>query len=100
MFPAHIQKIISSYYVLGFLPLDKVLHFAVGVLITLLLRWRNIRMPVIFSATIALAIAKEVIDSFVLNNSLSEHVIDILVTIIYPTMVWGILVIQQKHHSK
>lgn len=94
MFPPEIQKIISSYLILGFLPLDKFLHFMVGVIVTILLRLFKIRMSIVFSATLILALGKECIDFYVLNNTFWEQFLDIGVTLIYPLLLWGVIKIK------
>lgn len=99
MFPAHVQKFISSYYVFGLLPLDKVLHFIVGVFVTIVLRKWGASMRRTVTVLLLFALLKELIDSFTLNNSFFEHCIDVFATMIYPMLVWLIIMLKTEKHS-
>ncbi len=90
MFPPEVQQIISNYLVFGFLPLDKLLHFLVGAILAAGLRLSGRTFRTTFILIGVIAVVKEVIDSFTLNSVLEEHCLDIIVTLIYPTVMYGI----------
>ncbi len=89
-FPPEIQRIISTYLVFGFIPLDKLLHFLVGAIVAIGLRLSGRSFRSVFIVVAILAIAKEVNDSFILNNSIIENGLDIIVTLAYPILIYGI----------
>lgn len=91
MFSPEIQHIISNYQILGVIPLDKALHFIVGAVLTIILRWMRVSMRTVFIVIGVIAVGKEVNDYFVLNNSYGEQILDIGVTFIYPMLIWGVL---------
>ncbi len=90
MFPPEIQKVISTYLVFGFIPMDKLLHFIVGAILAVGLRLSGRTFKTMFIVIGVIAVIKEVIDSFTMNSFLREHSLDILVTFIYPTLMYGI----------
>jgi hypothetical protein len=96
MFPPEIQKIISTYQIFGFIPLDKVLHVLVGMIITIVLRTFKLRMGLVFTIVFLLAVAKEINDTFVLNNTMEEHILDILVSIAYPLILWVAIIFKDR----
>jgi hypothetical protein len=96
MFPPEIQKIISTYQIFGFIPLDKVLHVLVGMIITIVLRTFKLRMGLVFTIVFLLAVAKEINDTFVLNNTMEEHILDILVSIAYPLILWVAIIFKER----
>jgi len=82
-----IQKIlgaISETTLFGFLPLDILLHFVFGILITLIVKKYTKSLIKGFIACLTLAIIKEIYDSGTLVASLMESIKDITVTVIYP----------------
>jgi len=91
MFPAKLQFFISNHLIFGFIPLDKVLHVVTGALLTIILRLFRVTLGKIFIAIGVIAFAKEYHDSFVLNNSPLEHVVDFAVTFLYPVLLGLVL---------
>jgi hypothetical protein len=75
---------------LGVIPLDKLLHFLVGAIVAIGLRLSGRSVGSVLSVVAMLAIAKEVNDSFTLNNSIVENGLDIIVTLAYPILIYGI----------
>jgi hypothetical protein len=90
MFPPEIQRIISTYLILGVIPLDKVLHLVVGAAAAIALRGAGRSFRTVFLLTAGLALGKEAIDAFTLNSSLAEQGLDVAVTLAYPTLMYGI----------
>lgn len=101
MFPAELQYLISNYLIFGFLPLDKVLHVVAGAVLTILLRLFGLKLGKIFLIIGVIAAAKEYHDSFVLNNSPLEHLVDFLVTFLYPALLGVVQKVKaDEGHSK
>lgn len=96
-FPTQIQSIISSYKILGFVPLDKTLHFIVGMIITIIMRKFKVRMLFIFLILAAVELFKEFNDYYVLNSTLAEQIIDALATFIYPIMIMIIIKLKARN---
>lgn len=90
MFPPEIQYVISNYQVFGLLPLDKILHFFIGAIITVALRILGINPTWTLIIVAIVAMIKEAIDSYTLNNSTTEHIVDILVSVLYPALLLGV----------
>lgn len=96
MFPPEIQRIISTYQIFGFIPLDKVLHVLVGMFVTVVLRLFKIRMVRVLFIVLLLAVGKELNDTYVLNNTMEEHILDILVSIAYPLILWAAVTLKER----
>lgn len=96
MFPRDIQFIISNYLILDFIPLDKFLHFIVGIIITLLVRMAGFRIRYSFLLILITCVVKEVIDIKTLDSKLSESILDTVVTFFYPVLVLSVKKIKEK----
>ncbi len=97
MFPKSIQNVISNYQILGWIPLDKVLHFIVGMALTLFLIRFKLRLIYILVSILALALIKEYIDSFAYTSHWLEHSLDALTSITYPVILYVIRYIRRKN---
>lgn len=77
-------RVISKTYLFDTIRLDLLLHFILGIILTLLIRkWK--KSPLFALALVLfIQLIKEYYDSFTLNASLSESVLDTVVTISYP----------------
>lgn len=100
MFPAKIQYLISNYQVFGVLPLDKILHFFIGAILTVGLRLMGVKPSWTLFFVTMIAVVKEVIDSYTINNSNLEHFVDILVSILYPLLLLGVARLKQHSSAK
>ncbi|PIP96581.1 MAG: hypothetical protein COW00_19395 [Bdellovibrio sp. CG12_big_fil_rev_8_21_14_0_65_39_13] len=85
----HFFGVISNTLLFGFLPLDIVLHYLVGLCITILLlkKLKN-NLILAFFILLSLAIAKEIFDSFSLTATWMESIKDLSVTMIHPFMLF------------
>lgn len=99
MFPIHIQKIISTYQILGIIPLDKFLHFIVGMIVTLALKYTKFSFKTTFIIIFGLCVLKEIIDYGTLQSSILESIADTVVTFIYPLMLLGIEWLKRKYNE-
>ena len=100
LFSPEVQQFISKYHILGFIPLDKTLHFLIGALITIIMRWGRVKMRFIFLVLLILGIAKEINDYGVLNHSWGEQFLDVGVSFIYPLVLLGIIKIKSLLASR
>ena len=89
-------KFISDYNLFGFLPLDKTLHFAFGMWLTMLLRSYRISFKIIFAVLIGLELVKEFYDSFYLGSTLLEHFLDFIITLLYPIILLGVVELKKR----
>ena len=96
LFPMAVQNIISTYQILGFIPLDKALHFLIGLIITIIMRWRKVRFRYVFLVIVSLEVFKEIHDSYVLGSTWLEHELDFIATLAYPSLLLITVWIKKK----
>lgn len=96
IFPPHVQKFISTYQILGVVPLDKTLHFLVGAVVTIV----GLKLKLSFAKTmlilLVLAVIKETIDLNTLTNTSLEVTLDVLVTFLYPGILFVVRMLKEK----
>jgi hypothetical protein len=78
---------ISTTKLFGWIPLDILVHFSMGMIITILALKKLKSSSKAFLITLALAILKEIFDSFSLTASWEEALKDVLITLIYPLLI-------------
>lgn len=77
---------ISNTKLLGFIPLDIVMHLVVAYIIMVILLKCNLKIIKAYFIVLILCICKEVFDSFSLTNAIEENIKDLLVSMIFPTI--------------
>lgn len=87
---------ISDTVLFGWLPLDIVVHFILGILITVICFKITKSAIKSFVICLALAILKELYDSTTLVASWTEALKDIAVTLIYPVIFLSVAYIKKK----
>ncbi len=87
---------ISKTKIGGVVPLDIIAHVFVTILITNFLVKRKVKMFHVYFFIIIIGIIKEYFDSFVIGSTMIEHVKDMGVNLIYPTIVLMIRKIKNK----
>lgn len=87
---------ISETKLLGILPLDGVLHFLIGMALTIVLLRLKINFKVTTLIVFMIQICKEIYDSQVMTATLQEHLIDTIFTMIYPSAIFIIRFIKSK----
>lgn len=97
IFPGSVQKIISTYKILGLVPLDKTLHVLIGAIVTIILRYRHISIVKILITLSVLELIKEFHDSFVLNASIVEESVDFICTLSYPLLLLFVIKVKNKY---
>ena len=95
LFPPHVQKFISGYRIFGVLPLDKTLHFVIGMGLTILLKKLGMRLRYVFLTVLVIEILKEISDKDVIGNTPEEHAWDILATMLYPLLLIAVWVVKK-----
>ena len=87
---------VGSYQLFGVIPLDIIAHLTVSITITLLLlRFKkNYLLP--FCVMLIIGLLKEYYDSFAMTNSMGEHIKDMCMNLLYPTVRYVIHRIKLK----
>lgn len=87
---------ISNTVLFGWLPLDMLLHFTLGAVITILLRLKGKSPTFAFVIVLLLEIAKEIFDSFSLTATWEEAIKDLLITMIFPVLLLITVTLKKK----
>ena len=87
---------ISSTSILGVFPLDSILHFVIGALITIYCL--KFKIKFIYGAVIILIVGltKEVYDSSTIGSTMNEHFIDMFATFLYPFLLGVVRLIKNR----
>lgn len=93
-------RFISSYMIAGILPLDKLLHFLFGLIITVILLKKKYTLKSVFILLLILELSKEYYDSYVMTNTLVENILDFLTTFIYPVIIYLVRKFKSSRFSK
>ena len=89
--------IISKTVLFGFLPLDLLLHFIVGVTVTIFALKFNISYLLTTILLISIAFLKELNDYlFHITTTYTEYLSDFLITIVYVFLLGGVRLIKRK----
>lgn len=88
---------ISSTVILGFIPLDIILHITAGIVLTLLLR-KRFRPLSIVAIILSIQVIKELIDSNSMTFTYQEAVADTLFTLLYPLLISTISLIKKYNN--
>ena len=100
LFPKDIQKVISTYKIFDFIPLDKTLHVIVGMIVTISMRSFGLKMRWIFLCLVILEIIKESIDNTAMTATTEEHLLDVLATVIYPLILLIVIAVKKNLQGK
>lgn len=77
---------LSKTYLFGLIPVDGLLHFAIGLILTLVLRKKGLS-PIMTVTLIALIqLLKEFLDSFSMTATFEEALKDTVITLIFPVL--------------
>lgn len=87
---------ISRTTLWGWLPLDMVLHFSLGALITIILRLRGKSALFAVVVVFLLEVTKEIFDSFSLTATWEEAIKDMIVTMFFPVMLLITIQVKRK----
>lgn len=87
---------LSKTYLFGWLPLDGLLHFLVGLVLTLIFRKKGFDPKKSVAIIFVLQLIKEGFDSFKMTATWEEAARDTLFTMIFPVINWIIFLIKRK----
>jgi hypothetical protein len=79
---------ISHYRILGFIPLGMLLHIGISTAITIILLKRGMKFRNVFIIVFLVGLSKEILDCFVLNNTMKKHILDMCYDMAYPTFLY------------
>lgn len=86
----------SNTKIVGEVPLDVVMHLGVSYALMVVLLIKKVRFRIAYGIIFLLSIAKEIMDSFSLTSSIEESIKDILVSMIFPTLLLIIWKVKRK----
>lgn len=87
---------ISNTKIAGVIPLDIVMHLTISYTLMIILLLRKVRFIYAYLLVLFLAIGKEVFDSFSLTNTISENFKDLVVSMIFPTILMIVWKLKRK----
>lgn len=79
---------ISKYVIFGFIPLGMILHISISALITIILLKRGVKFRNVYIIVFFIGLSKEILDTFVLNNTMKKHILDMCYDMSYPTFIF------------
>lgn len=95
----HFLGWISAYRILGFIPLGMPLHIGISALITILLLKRGMKLNQVFILVFMIGLSKEILDSFVINNTMKKHILDMCYDMSFPTLLVMLEATKAKIHK-
>lgn len=84
----HFLGSISAYRILNFIPLGMILHIGISAGITIILLKRGMKFKYVCLVVFLVGLSKEILDVFVLNNTLQKHILDMCYDMSYPTFLY------------
>lgn len=84
----HLLGFISTYRIAGFIPLGMVLHISISAAITILLLKLKMKFKNVCLVVFLVGLSKEILDCFVLNNTLKKHILDMTYDMSYPAFIY------------
>lgn len=79
---------ISTYRIFGFIPLGMLLHVGISAAITIILLKRGMKFKNVCFVVFAIGLSKEILDTFVLNNTLKKHILDMCYDMSFPAFLY------------
>jgi hypothetical protein len=67
---------ISVYRLYGVVPLGMLLHISISAIIAFFLLSRGMKLRNVAIVVFAIGLSKEIIDCFVINNTIQKHILD------------------------
>lgn len=90
---------ISHYQILNFIPLGMVLHIGISAALTLILLKRGFKFKHVCLIVFLVGLSKEIIDSFVINNTMKKHILDMCYDMSFPTLLFIVRKIKEKNNG-
>tara|TARA_R110002072_G_scaffold276051_2_gene437699 strand:- start:40994 stop:41299 length:306 start_codon:yes stop_codon:yes gene_type:complete len=91
-----LMRYISSEKIAGVLPLDWVLHFFLGAIFTIILLKFRIRFLFVILTLAILEIIKEIFDFRSMTATYTEAILDFVVTMTFPVLLYVTRLIKEK----
>lgn len=79
---------ISATRIYGIIPLGMILHITITTIISIVLLRRGMKFKHVFIIVFSIGLSKEILDSFVLNNTFQKHVIDMCYNLSFLTILY------------
>lgn len=93
---AQIMRYISSEKIAGVLPLDWVLHFVVGAVLTIILLKLKFRLRNAVIILGILELIKEIFDFQAMTATYTEAILDYFITMAFPLMLYMARLLKEK----
>ena len=84
----HFFGFVSVYRIFGFIPLGMVLHICISAFITIVLLKRGLKFKHVCLIVFTIGLAKEIFDSFVLNDKHIKHLYEMTYDMSYPIFLY------------
>lgn len=84
----HFFGFISTYKIAEIIPLGMTLHIGISAFITIFLLKKSVKFRNVCLIVFAIGLSKEIIDSFVLNNTWQKHLLDLTYDMSYPCLLY------------
>jgi hypothetical protein len=84
----HFLGLISETRLMGFIPLGMILHITISAVITIILLKRGMKFKHVALVVFLIGISKEILDCFVINNTLKKHIIDMCYDMSFPAFLY------------
>lgn len=85
---SHLLGTISVTKIFGIIPLGMVLHISISAAITVILLKRGMKFKYVALIVFLVGLSKEILDCFVLNNTLKKHILDMCYDMSYPAFLY------------
>lgn len=84
----HFFGSISAYRIYDIIPLGMILHITISAAITHILLKRGMKFKYVCLIVFIIGLSKEIMDTFVLNNTLQKHILDMCYDMSYPAFLY------------
>lgn len=83
----HLFSTISAYRIVGLIPLGMILHIGISAIITIALLKYGMAFEQVVIIVFLVGLSKEFLDSFVINNTMTKHLLDLCYDMSYPAIL-------------
>ena len=81
-------SLISHTRILGIIPLGMILHISISAMITVILLSRGMKFKYVYLIVFLVGLSKEILDCFVINNTLEKHILDMTYDMSFITILY------------
>lgn len=90
---------ISVYRIFDFIPLGMILHISISAFITIALLKYGMEFEKVVIIVFLIGLAKEFLDSFVINNTMAKHILDLCYDMSYPAALALVRKIKSRSYN-